>query len=340
MKQLNNKYTSVLRKKIWPWQAIHLPFWWHRTILRHARTAKCEVNKGDSTGTARLRYSICLAVCNNDRRYIDEAIQQTNFDACPQNFHWRYLFDIGMAFYDLGHRDEGIDYLERALAISNGLEQKYINYYQLCRRLNEKKYWDRRLKYGLDFQKKCPHEYELTKRILAKSYIDQKEFEKANQIIQDLIGIHSGYNTFLAEIYFSKGSYQQAADIFDKYELDDSQDYWHHQFDYKQAVAYFKTTQTRKWRNKAKKIGRRLAWDKFYTLDYLESEGVERIPEIDEVIEKSKNRKRVVYVDKMVLTLKRTPWVIWETCYVYGSEYWYVASIVLALVLLLIQLLR
>jgi hypothetical protein len=347
MKQLNNKSTSILRKKIWPWKIIHLPFWWYRTVLNYIRVAIREIKKGDSVGTGYLHYSIRLAVCCNNRQYIDEAIQQTKFDAWPQNYRWQAFFDIGMAFYDLGYRKDGIDYIERALAFSDfsdpqnvNYSPQSINYYSLCCRLSEMEDWDRRLRYGLDFEKKFPQEDELTNIIFASSYIDLKEFEKASQIVQDLIGVYPGYNTFLAELLFSKGSFQQAADIFDKYSLDKSQDYRQYRFDYKKAIAYFKSNQTRKWHNTSEKIGRRLAWDKFYTLDYLESEGVERIPEIDEVIERSKNRKRVIYVDKIIFALKRTPWMMWETFSLYFCKYWYVVSIVLAVSLILLQFFR
>jgi hypothetical protein len=67
-------------------------------------------------------------------------------------------------------------------------------------------------------------------------------------------------------------------------------------------------------------MGRRLAWDKFYMLDFLEDEGVKRVPEIDQVIERSRQKKRIIYVDKLVLCLRRLPWLAWEIYLLYPYE--------------------
>lgn len=306
--------------KIRPWHIFYLPFWWYNTVLDCVKTSVIEMTRSDSKGTGFWHYSIRLAICLQDRRFIDNATSRVSFNLWPPNCQWQAFFDVGLALYDLGYRDEGIDYLERALSISDQIDYSYINYHQLCCRLNMRKNWDKRLEYAQKYEKRFPQKNEIAKMMLAKSYIDFKEFEKANKITNELITIHPNYNIFLADLYYAKGEYQKASNYFEKYQLQNSLYVWFPQYDYKEAVSYYKSGQPIKWQDKAKKMGRRLAWDKFYTLDYLEDEGVERIPEIDQTIEWSRQKKRLIYIDKLSLCLQRLPWVLWKTYLMYPYE--------------------
>jgi hypothetical protein len=317
-------------KKYWIWDAILFPFWWYRTIINLWHPFAVTAIKKSPKSIESLNYSIWLSVCHCDRRYIDDIRSEVDIDQMSSGCQQQAYFDIGMALCDLGYRDEGVDSIIRAAAINDGLPGiSRAIHYQLCCRLSEKKYWAKRLECAFSFNERFPQNKELTKRMLAKAYIDLGQFDKAENEINELVKLRSYNNIFWADFYYSQGDNKSAAEIFKKYKLDDSQDYWHAQYDYKEAVAYFNADQWERWQKKAKAIGRRLAWDKFYNLDYLESEGVERIAEIDIVIDASRNQKRLIYPDKMLLILKRIPWFLWKTILIY--RYLLLCLLILAL---------
>lgn len=186
-----------------------------------------------------------------------------------------------------------------------------------CFRLNGKEKWEMRKKYIDKIIERFPENLRL-KQLRVKSLIDLNEFVEAETILEELMGENPMRGEFVqGDLYFAQKNYIAAINSYCKFKLTDYFHFWRAQYDYKMATAYFKTNQLEKWKKKAIGIGRRLAWDKFYTIDFLENEGVERIPEIDEVIIASKNPKRWIYPDMLFLILKRTPRVLLELFLIY-----------------------
>lgn len=330
---------QLFKMRIRLYHTIFLPFWWHRIIVGQWHPAVLKTVSKFPTSTLFLNYAIKTAICFCDKQFLDQAFKAVDLDSRSINEQWQAYLDIGMALYDLGDRDRGIDFLEQAVKISLKTSHSSISLdislYQFCSRLNAKDYWNKRLEYALEFVKRFKAKEEVAKILLAKSYTDMKRFGEAEEIINELMAIHPIYKSFLAELYFSKGDYQSAASYLGKYPLSKSQYDWHAQYDYKEAISYFKTGQIQKWKNRANMIGRRLAWDKFYTLDYLEDEGVERIPEIDQAIERSRQKKRIIYVDKLSLCLERLPWLLWKTYLMYPYEVLFLAAGTIFLIMLI-----
>lgn len=318
MINLKKKTVDALRHKIWPWDATFLPFWWYRSILSLWHPGTLAAIKEIPKGIELLNYSAQIAICCCDKKYIDDVCREVDIDQMSTERQQQAYFDIGTALCDLGYRDKGINFLERAAAVDKGLPGiSRATHYQLCCRLSERKYWAKRLEYALAFERQFPQNEDFANRLLAKSYTDLEQFGKAENEINKLVDLHSHNNIFWADFYYSKEDYKSAAEIYEKYKLDEAHDYWRAQYDYKEAIAYYKTNQTEKWKRKAREVGRRLAWDKFYSLDYLEREGVKRVAEIDEIIYASVNQKRLFNVDKITFAFKRLPWILWKTVSMY-----------------------
>ena len=286
-----------------------------------------------------MTLNIFNSIISYDRQFIDRSLEKVDIAQFSVGRQWQAYRDIGLAYYDLGFRDEGISYLEKSFFVADQNSSFSIpldaSLGLLTYQMNDEKYGKKRLEYALAFVQRCAHDKEFAKVLLLKSHINLRQFEEAEQIINNLVSLNPVNKNFWPQFYYAKGDYQLAADHFCRYPLDRGQYDWHIDFDYKEAVSYFKTDQLKKWQDKATKIGRRLTWDKFYKLDYLEDEGVERIPEIDQVIELSRQKKKIIYVDKLSLCLRRMPWVLWKTYLMYPYEALFIAAGSLFLIMLI-----
>ncbi|HIJ70354.1 MAG TPA: hypothetical protein HPP87_03215 [Planctomycetes bacterium] len=324
--------SNVFSYKISLWRTVLLPFWWHKTIVRYWYPGKTKTVKNlpKDIGIDFLNYSVQAAIYFFDRHFIDDAIKEVDINQLTANRQWQAYLDIGLALYDMGYRDEGIDYLDQSVKLERSLQKKtYTAQYLLCYRLNEKAYWDKRLEYAQSLNEQSPENIS-TKVILIKSYIAKKMFDEAKKIIQELANLDKGFEVLLADLYYEIGDIGLASSFYDKHRLGKGDDFWRVSFDYKKAVAYYKTNQTEKWQKQARKIGCRTAWDKFYQLDYLEREGIERIEEIDEVICLSSNKKPLFCVEKFILFVKRTPWIAWRIFLMYRyAVLYFLAGLVL-----------
>jgi hypothetical protein len=260
-----------------------------------------------------------LAICS-DRSIIDTALRlpldidrQTIMQQCI------IYLDIGTVLYDLGYQLEGYNYLYKLMEIYFTSEEKLPYFYALspCFRFNRKKHWIKRKEYVNRLAERFPDNMGI-KQLQVKSSIDLNELVDAETKLKELIAVHRDWGEFLqADLFFAHNNYAAAVDTYRKFKFPDMYHFWRPQYDYKEAVALFKINQPEKWRKKATKIGQRLAWDRFYRIDNLESEGVERISEIDEVINASKNDKRLFYSEQVFLFVKRFPRVIFELFFIY-----------------------
>lgn len=325
---------EILKTKILPLKTIFLPDEWYRNIIEHSVRAKQLSQLNASSDEGYVHYAVRLAVYCFDRKYIDTAISRIEFDSWTKDRQRRVFASIGTALFDLGFREEAVSYFESALVASENTEYYYINYYQLCFHLNDKKQWAKRHELVQNYKKLFPEQETTALILLAKSYNDLRQLDEADKTIKILEDNGEDVKILRADYYYCKGEHQQAAILHD---MCKSQGYshWQPQFDYKKAVSYFKTNQKKKWIKQAEKIGRRLVWDKFYSLDYLENEGVERIAEIDKAIYASKNKKRIIYVDKLFLALARIPGLLWRLFVIHRyAVLFYMAGIVLILMLI------
>jgi hypothetical protein len=309
--------TDVLNKKIRLWHLLSLPDTWFELICPYTWSIKRNAVNSKTYGAAFAHFCIHVAIYFFDRRYIDEAVEKVDINQLPIDCQWRLCVAAGLAYYDMGYRDDGINYLEQAILVADNDKYRSVNpYLAIGFRLNSTRYRVKRLDLALRVESLFPKDNAI-KSVLVKSYIDNHLFDKAEDVIKTLIDSHAGYRVHEADLRFAEGNYAFAAELFEKYKLNDSDYFWRAQYDYKEAVSFFKIGQTEKWQNKAMTIGRRLAWDKFYSLDYLEDEGIQRIEEIDKEIDASRNQKRWIYPDKLLLILTRIPWMIWQFFWIY-----------------------
>ena len=314
--------SDIFSYKISLWRTVLLPLWWHKVIVRYWYPGKKKTVKNlpKDAGIDFLDYSVQASIYFFDRHFIDDALKEVDINQLKLNCQYQAYLVIGLALYDLGYRDEGVGYLEQAAELERSLQKKScIAQRLMCYRLNEQTYWDKRLEYAQILNEQAPENLD-TKIILEKSYIAKKMFDEAKKIIQELSNLDKGFEVLFADLYYEMGDFKLASSFYDKRRLAKGEDFWRVSFDYKKAVAYYKTNQTEKWQKQARKIGHRMAWDKFYILDYLEKEGIERIDKIDDIISSSVNRKRILHIDKIALALKRTPWIVWKTFLIYRYE--------------------
>lgn len=338
---------KVFRKRIQPWHTFGLPCWWYATVLRLSSKARNSALATREHGLEYVTYCIHLSICLRDIHCIEHLLQTVDITRFSVRLRWQALLDIGLALYDLGDRERGIVYLEQAATLSLDYQQEvgpnaYIALWALSSRVNEKNYNNKRLQYAQHFDKLYPNNVN-AKTAMVHAYIALEMFDDARSIIDDLVASHRSYSVYLAGLYYAKKDFQQASSIYDEYKLPTAEDWWLAQFDYKKASAYYRTGQGTKWKKQVRRIGRRLAWDKFYTLDYLESEGVERIPEIDNYISSVRPRWLVFDSERMGQYLRRLPRIVWTTLLWYRYQILcalFVLGSLLAVLGLLLKLLQ
>jgi len=260
-----------------------------------------------------------LAICSN-RSIIDKILQfPVEIGKLSDICQGLIYSDIGLVLHDLGFQQEGDIYLEKSIKIYFRSQEALSYDFALspCFRFNRKENWVKRKEYVkrlIDFLPDNPY----LKQLQIKALIDLNELVEAEEILKELMSLHRDYGEFLqADLFFAQGNYTAAVDTYRKFVFPDMYHFWRPQYDYKEAVALFKVNQSEKWRKKAFKMGQRLAWDRFYLIENLESEGVERISKIDEVINASRNEKKLFYPEQVFLFIKRLPRVIFELFFIY-----------------------
>lgn len=216
----------------------------------------------------------------------------------------------------------------------------YIAFWAMCSRAREKRHANKLMQCAQRFHELYPND--VNARIaLIHARIANGIFDAAKRDICELIAADEGYSVYLVDLYYAIKDFEQASIIYDSYKLAKGEDFVRPQFDYRKASAYYHTHQEVKWRRIAKNIGRRLAWDKFYRLNYLALENVERIPEIDEYIRSVPARQLLLDFERMALYLRRLPRIAWTT-FVWYRYYiilaMFLLGIVLAAVVLLLKL--
>lgn len=264
-----------------------------------------------------VAYCVYLGICLFDTGYIERALQTVDVTLLPLKLRWQSLLDTGLALYDLGKREQGILFLEQAATLSLNYQQEiggnsYVALWLLSSRLHERKYSDKRIHYANNSDDRWTVNAN-AKTALAAKYINDKMFDEAKTVIEELAVSDPAYSFLVADFYYAQRDFQTASDIYAKYRPPATMDFLFAHFDYKRASTYYLTGQETKWKQEAQRIGRRLAWDRFYTLEYLDSEGVERIPRIDEYISSVRPRRLLLDLDRMWFYLRRLPRIAWTT---------------------------
>lgn len=278
-----------------------------------------------------------LAVCN-DRSIVDKVLRlPLDINKLATIQQCIIFLDIGLALHDLAFWKEGDEYLEKSIEMyfnaSDALSYDFA--LSSCFRLNRKEHWIKRIEYINRLAERFPDNMGI-KQLQVKALIDLNKFAEAETKLKELMSVHRDWGEFLqADLFFAQSNYAAAVDTYRKFAFPEMYHFWRPQYDYKEAVALLKTNQPEKWRRKAAQIGQRLAWDKFYLIDNLESEGVERISEIDEVINASKKVRRLFYSDHIYLCARRFPRIAFELFFIYRyAVLYYVVSIVFLLLVI------
>jgi tetratricopeptide (TPR) repeat protein len=312
-------FNTDLYPPIPPWKLIFVPNWWYGITVKQ-QNPRVFKRYSSPNGIDVIFKAVVMAICHFDRKFIDRVIQEVDINALSEKCQWKAYFEAGVALCDLGFAEEGIQYLEKAVQLEKFTSgPPHLSILMLCTRTKNKTAWEKRIRYALEVNKVFTGSI-FFKYYLAKAYIDLAVWNKAKEVLDEIMSVDDGGRIFLADYHYSRGEYQLSSDIFDRYCLGDSLDILHPQFDYKRTVSYYKTNQTDKWKRMTKHIGYRKAWDKYYRLENLENEGVVRIPEIDQVIEAAAKQKRFIRWDKLSFVMRRLPWVLWVSFWVYRFQ--------------------
>lgn len=298
---------NILQKRIRPWHIIGLPLWWLTCIQDNANLYWKKAKRNPSSYYI-IQYGAFLSICYNDRTFIDEVLDE-DLDARVDRakIPAQIYCEIGMALFDQGYKTEGLSYLEKAAKICPSSEYTYT--WLFCTRLNRINDWDKRLKFAERLAKCDPDEHNAIAMLL-KSYIDKKLYDQATDLIEKVIGEQNDYSFMLAEFNFAQGNFKAAAEAYEKYKLPTLCHFWRPQYNYKKALAFHYSDQPKKMRNQALKIKRRLKWDRFYRLNDLEDEGIQRETVIDEIINSDEPDRILIDPEKASHYLKAIAFIL------------------------------
>jgi hypothetical protein len=266
-----------MRPKLW--DILHLPLTWYRMAILWWPSARKKALKENVCGF----YSICharfLASSYRDRKYIDVVLKE-HFDIDTESRLAQVYSDMGWTLCDLGHPDDGITLLEKSIAVGE-TNFKQTTTWMLACRLNQRKDSTKRIELlgsVTNFEAKQP--------MLAKAYLDAGMLEKANEILNSHASDewHIWYHFLWGDLYFAQQQYDTAAKEYGKYYFSDSLYFWRYEYDYKEALAYYYSSQLENCRKQAFRIRRRKKWDKFYCMYELDSVGIKREKFIDDII--------------------------------------------------------
>jgi len=332
---LEKNMAKLLRKRIWLWHIFHLPLWWCKWIVIDGDRLRQKAKLEDSLGSYSLQYSAFLAVCFNDRSYIDETWRKSNHIQNIPEFIQADIHTLtGAALYDLGHKISGLDHLEKAVRMcpTDGSNPAKAFSLVFVARLNNANTVDKRLEVAERLVKYSPNDTDCN-LMLCKTYIDKKMFGKFDELIDHCV---KKYGFLLAEYHFAKGNFKAAVEAYEKYKLPDLFHYWRAQYDYKRALAYHYCDQPNKTRKEALRIKRRLKWDRFYRLSDLDDIGIERVAEIDSIIYSDQDCRLFFDPEKAHHYLRAFGWIL----HFWLMRRWYVVSIFLALGIILLRFFR
>jgi len=308
---------DIVRKRIQPWHTFGLPYWWYRTVLSSTNEMRNRALRAQTVCPAMIAYLARLSVCRFDKQYVEHVLQTVKLTELSIRSQWYALLDIGLALYDLGERERGIVYLEQAATMSLDHQQEiggnsYIALWLLCSRLNAKRHRDKRLQYASHADGRWTANIN-AKTALADKYIGDERFDEARAIVEELVASDSQYSLLMGDFYYAQRDFQNASRIYDGHQLAAIMDFSFAQFDYRRVSAYYLTGQEGKWKKQAKRIGRRLKWDRFYEAAYLQSEDVERIPAIDDYILRVRSKWLPLDFNRLGQYVRRLPRVAWKT---------------------------
>lgn len=328
--------TLITKKNVYCWHFLKLPSAWYRHMLPLYTFFRKNAKSKNPEGKLLIEYAVFLSVRFYDRRFIDIALNTTEQEEFPMNFEIQKHLSVGSALCDLGHKDEGIEHLKESLDLflnrnhTNGSSFAYL----ACCRMNGQTHWKHRLDYAIALTERYPDEA-IVHELLCRAYFDLGFVDKAEKLLKNLMEESSEAGFLQAELSFSKGDYKAAADAFDTYQLHGYYHFWRMQFDYKKALAYHYSGQPEKCREQAIRIKRRLRWDKYYRLSDLDDTGIERVAEVDAIINSKQDDRLLIDPEEIHHYLSAFGWMV----HYWFMRRWYVASIVLALGLILLRIL-
>jgi tetratricopeptide (TPR) repeat protein len=311
-----NKIDALLQIRPSVWQLLRLP-WWYPTQVVHMRDVQKNAIKEVQPGPFCIEHTCLLSAHFGDRNYLDTVLDRIECRIeTGQEKHWIQAFcDVGLTLYDLGYRDDGIRYLEKAIDLEQRPNSKHHLKRQLGFRLNDSESWQKRLQLAQALVTEDPDDTN-AKALLAKACIDLETFEEAQRTVEELMKDYPrAYGFLLAELYFAQRNFASAASAFERYEIPWVLHFWLAQHHYRKGIAFYYTAQEGRWREQALKIKRRLLWDRFYNLNDLEDAGIERIPAMDEVIESKES-------DKILIDTEKAAHYLRAICHMMRLHFW------------------
>jgi tetratricopeptide (TPR) repeat protein len=284
-------------------QLLWMP-WWYNTLPPSFFRRRAE--KENPPGHSCLTHARLIAAWYGDRKYIDTVLQHVEFEVRPgQETMWIQAYlDVGATLCDLGYSSEGIPYIEKAIALEDrpGFRNNYIAV--LCYRLSNEGSNEKVVQLAEAVLTDEPENI-IAKLVLERAYINTGRYDQEHTDLTKLVTQDpQSFGFLLAELYFRLKDFKRASDAFDRYEIHRRLHFWLPEYDYKKASAYYHCNQQDKWRDQALRIRRWMKWDKFYRLDAVDKAGIERVPDIDQVIQSDQVDNILFDADKISHYLK------------------------------------
>jgi tetratricopeptide (TPR) repeat protein len=322
---------------------------WYKCSIECAHDDRKKAKQENPPEYFSIEYACFLAACFRDRKYIDDVFNRgfkiETIKGKTASRQVQVCKDIGLTLCDIGYHEEGIKYLEKAVAlVPDNTDNprikfdKVLSTWLLCLKLNNKEDWDKRLEYIKAVENKFGRPY-VDKTgmsmawFLVKTYIDKRMFNEAEDILKKVKDEDLKYVGFLwAEFYFAQGNFKTSADAFEKYVLPKDYLIWRSHYDYRKALAYYYSGQTEKCRKQAIKIRNRKRWDRFYNLEELEGVGIKREKFVDEIINSASPYKFYLDTERIKNYIRVAAYVIGCFCF----RWLYVIALTIMIVALLL----
>jgi tetratricopeptide (TPR) repeat protein len=251
----------------------------------------------------KIHRAICLALSKFERKYIDEIV---NDEECLEKLsaHSRAMvFSIsGEILFSLGHRDDGIKFLEKATVVKelNKPETEYYLYLKLCSYLVCIGVCENALLILNKLKDQYP-DNPVYSAVYARASIAAHDFSDIDKNIQIASEkFDDNYDKSLYGLmYYEMEKYDKAAQFLN---------YFDHiavtyetcvKNMYRQAVANFYSGNKNKALKVAKQIKQRMTWDKFYKISILDETSVRRCIEIDRIIEDVKPKPVLFDINRL-----------------------------------------
>lgn len=259
---------DLLKKRPALCDIISLPGQFYHLAVEYRNRARKGAKRENPPAFFYFQWARFLAVCLNDRGYIDAAIKK-GFDGIILETKSRQVqtyWDIGWTLCDLGYEDEGVDYFEKAIGLESRKEYKDNLIVVFCMRLNNKVYLEKSLNLLETLTIKENASPSVT-ALLAKTYIEQNRIDKAKEFMGRLTKIElEAYGFLWAYFYFAQENFKSAVSAFEKYECPKVCYFWRAEYDYKKALSYYYSGQDEKWRKQTLRIKQRKSGTDFIIL--------------------------------------------------------------------------